>query len=108
MRIRDHALFEQAVVQRRLGQRLLELARLCPQSFHLRNWGQRQGRLDAWLHEYNESRPHQGRWGASATPDEDLPSRVTDDEGENDRSLINSRQQNPIARQAPTVRSSLG
>src|SRR3981081_1060880 len=33
--IRDHAFFEQAVLQRRLGQRLLELARLCPQSFHL-------------------------------------------------------------------------
>src|SRR4030081_1732962 len=33
--IRDHAFFEQAVLPRRLGERLLELARLCPQSFHL-------------------------------------------------------------------------
>jgi hypothetical protein len=33
--IRDHAFFEQAVFQRRLGQRLLELARLDPQRLHL-------------------------------------------------------------------------
>src|SRR5450755_3671404 len=33
--IPDHAFFEQAVLQRRLGQRLLELARLCPQHLHL-------------------------------------------------------------------------
>jgi Integrase core domain len=27
-----------------------------------------QGDLDAWLREYNESRPHQGRWCFGKTP----------------------------------------
>jgi transposase InsO family protein len=27
-----------------------------------------QGDLDAWLHDYNEQRPHQGRWCYGKTP----------------------------------------
>jgi hypothetical protein len=49
-----------------------------------------QADLDVWLREYNDSRPHQGRWCFGKTPDADLPRRNADDEGENDRSLTAS------------------
>jgi hypothetical protein len=58
--------------------------------------------LDSWITEYNEARPHLGK-----THDADLPGCYPDDEGENDRRLITS-DTNPIAQQAPTVRSSFG
>jgi hypothetical protein len=66
-----------------------------------------QADLDTWLREYNESRPHQGRWCFGNTLMQTFLDAFANDEGENDRNLISIRQQNPIARQAPTVRPSL-
>jgi hypothetical protein len=39
---------------------------------------------DVWLGEYNEWRPHQGRWCFGKTP---IPRCNADDEGEDDSSL---------------------
>jgi hypothetical protein len=44
---------------------------------------------------------HPGYCGA-----QNLPRRAADDEGEDNRSLIDAGQQDPAARQAPNVRSS--
>ena len=46
-----------------------------------------QADLDAWIKEYNEARPHQGRWCFGKTPDADLLGCNANDEGENDRGL---------------------
>jgi Integrase core domain len=60
-----------------------------------------QADLDVWIHEYNEARPHQGRWCF-------VPRRNADDEGEDDRRLITSDTKTRSLNQAPSVRSSLG
>ena len=46
-----------------------------------------QADLDVWIREYNEQRPHQGRWCFGKNPDADLLGCNADDEGENDRGL---------------------
>jgi hypothetical protein len=46
-----------------------------------------QADLDLWILEYNEQRPHHGRWCSAKPPDADLPGCNADDEGENDRGL---------------------
>ena len=45
-----------------------------------------QADLDAWIKEYNEARPHQGRWCFGKIPMRTFPGNA-DDEGENDRGL---------------------
>jgi hypothetical protein len=46
-----------------------------------------QADLDAWIKEYNEARPHQGRWCFGKNPDADPLGCNADGEGENDRGL---------------------
>jgi hypothetical protein len=65
-----------------------------------------QADLDSWIAEYNEARPHQGRWCLRGNPDADLPGCDADSEGENDRSLTTSDTKARPLNQAPAVRSS--
>jgi hypothetical protein len=53
-----------------------------------------QADLDTWIKEYNEARPHQGRWCFGKTPMQTFLD--ADDEGENDRGLTANGHQNLI------------
>ena len=55
-----------------------------------------QADLDEWIREYNEERPHRGRWCFGKTPMQNVPRHNADDRGENARSLTVGYQ-NPIA-----------
>jgi len=46
-----------------------------------------QADLDAWVREYNEVRPHQGRWCFGKTPMQNIPGCHADRKGEDDRCL---------------------
>jgi hypothetical protein len=59
--------------------------------------------LDVWIRDYNEARPHQGRWGK--TPMQTFLDAA--DKGENDRGLKTSDIKTRPLNQAPSVRSSL-
>jgi hypothetical protein len=54
-----------------------------------------QADLDVWIREYNEQRPHQGRWCFGKNPDADLLGCNADDEGENDRGLAATDKSSP-------------
>jgi hypothetical protein len=62
--------------------------------------------LDLWVREYNEQRPHQGRWCFWQNANADLSGCHAPRKGENDRSLITSDNKTRPLNQAPTVRSS--
>ena len=53
--------------------------------------------LDLWVRDFNEQRPHQGRWCFGKTPMQTLLDAMPIAKGENDRSLITSDKQNPTA-----------
>ena len=70
-----------------------------------------QADLDAWIREYNETRPHQGRWCFGKTPMRTFLDAMpcnADDEGENDRGLTRTDTKTRSLNQAPPVRSSSG
>src|SRR5205823_11272782 len=54
--------------------------------------------LDAWVREYNEARPHQGRWCFGKTPLQTFLDAMADDEGENDRRLMSDIKTRPLSR----------
>jgi hypothetical protein len=56
--------------------------------------------LDSWIREYNETRPHQGRWCFGK------PGCDADDKGENDRSLTTSDTKTDRSTRHQSVRSS--
>lgn len=44
------------------------MGRACPTNRSHLSLEELQADLDAWIQEYNEQRPHQGRWCYSKTP----------------------------------------
>ena len=66
-----------------------------------------QADLDLWVCEYNEQRPHQGRWCFGKTPMPDLPGCDAISEGENDRSLTTPDTKTRPLNQASPVRPSV-
>src|SRR6266542_6056284 len=54
-----------------------------------------QADLDAWMREYNEARPHQGRWSFGKTPMQTFLDAIPMTKEENDRRLVGH--QNPTA-----------
>ena len=84
---------------------LNELYRVAFRNKVYRSIDELQADLDSWIREYNEARPHQGRWYFGKTPMHP-PGCSAVDKGENNRSLITSDIKTRPLNQASPVRAS--
>ncbi len=64
--------------------------------------------IDLWIREYNETRPHQGRWCFGKTPMQTFLDARPIAKEKNDRCLTASDSKTRSLNQAPTARSSCG
>jgi len=67
-----------------------------------------QADLDSWIKEYNEARPHQGRWCFGKPPMQTFLDAMPMTKEKNDRSLTTSDTKTRPLNQASAVRSSSG